>query len=660
VTPRTLLLHATLRSAAGKPRRLAILAYTGGVISPEGWGPTVIDLGGLTIPASLPILLDHKNETGAMIGGGVPRIEAGKLLLDVALADVSAARDVIALLESGAQLGASVGIRGMVTKLVRPGDSVLVNGKTCIADGDGLMVVLGGELFEVSVLPVAADTSSQVRIAARGRGCNAKDKYMRFDEWLRENRIDWSAATRVRRESLLAAAATDGVDLDATQHDELLAAGVSRATASAEDQRHETAASLLRARPDEADVIHSTLEQADAGNWTPDRLRSEVDLRGSRGQHIDTRPRSCSAPSRMVLQAAFALAGGDRSGAERIYGAEVAQAADDLGVRNWRDAARVVLTAAGVPVPRDHVQALRAAFQVSTYSIPNIVADAINKQVNDAYKAMVPTYRDVAKIIPTTNFHPVKLLRLAASGSYEKVPPGGQLAHGSLEDQKLEVAPDTRGRIISVDRRDLINDDMGILSGGLAEELARVGLNAVGDCTWAEFLDNASFFTEVRGNRLTGAGSALSVAAIADATVALRKAKDPAGKNAGVTPYALVVPPELESTARALLNSTTLQRYVTSGTDQQPMGSPVPPDLRLVVEPRLSDATIPGYSETAWYLLGLPRVGTLLVAFLNGKETPTIESENSFESLGIQLRAYHDFGAALGDYRGGVAADGSA
>ncbi len=47
------------------------------------------------------------------------------------------------------------------------------------------------------------------------------------------------------------------------------------------------------------------------------------------------------------------------------------------------------------------------------------------------------------------------------------------------------------------------------------------------------------------------------------------------------------------------------------------------------------------------------------VAFLNGQESPTIETaEADFSVLGIQMRGYHDFGVALQDPRGGVKAKG--
>ena len=59
------------------------------------------------------------------------------------------------------------------------------------------------------------------------------------------------------------------------------------------------------------------------------------------------------------------------------------------------------------------------------------------------------------------------------------------------------------------------------------------------------------------------------------------------------------------------------------------------------------------YSETAWYLASNPNdCGTIEVSYLNGKDTPTLESAVSFENLGMNFRIYMDYGVNILDYRG--------
>ena len=78
--------------------------------------------------------------------------------------------------------------------------------------------------------------------------------------------------------------------------------------------------------------------------------------------------------------------------------------------------------------------------------------------------------------------------------------------------------------------------------------------------------------------------------------------------------------------------------------------------------PQLSNAAYTGYSALAWYLLADPAIlATAAMCFLNGQQSPTIESADAdFNTLEIQLRGYHDFGVAMTEYRAGVKSKGEA
>jgi hypothetical protein len=81
-----------------------------------------------------------------------------------------------------------------------------------------------------------------------------------------------------------------------------------------------------------------------------------------------------------------------------------------------------------------------------------------------------------------------------------------------------------------------------------------------------------------------------------------------------------------------------------------------------LVVPYLSDSNYTGYSTKAWYLFGNPDdVPAFVIAYLSGQERPTIESaDTDFDTLGLQWRAYADFGAAQAEVKGAVKSKGEA
>lgn len=141
------------------------------------------------------------------------------------------------------------------------------------------------------------------------------------------------------------------------------------------------------------------------------------------------------------------------------------------------------------------------------------------------------------------------------------------------------------------------------------------------------------------------------------------RTKKAAGDVLDLQPSALVVPPELEQTAKALVTSATLQRYVASNTDNAPMGNPLVNVAQVVVEPRLSDSDYSGNSATGWYLFSDPLNAGIVVGFLDGNETPTLEQfglDSDPSSLAYSFRVYHDFGVALADFRAAIKSKGAA
>jgi hypothetical protein len=133
---------------------------------------------------------------------------------------------------------------------------------------------------------------------------------------------------------------------------------------------------------------------------------------------------------------------------------------------------------------------------------------------------------------------------------------------------------------------------------------------------------------------------------------------DSDGKPTGVMPSILLVPTALSAMGTQLYKSVELRD--TAPNAKFPIANPHQGKFRIEVSRYLSNALYTGNSAKAWYLLAEPSdLPVIEVAFLNGNESPTVETaEADFNQLGIRMRGYHDFGVNLQDPRGGVKSKG--
>ena len=357
-------------------------------------------------------------------------------------------------------------------------------------------------------------------------------------------------------------------------------------------------------------------------------------------------------PQTIPLTAAVLALAGRTDLAAKAYGDRVAEEVDRLRTGGWAGFLRYALHAAGRfdELNTSGVELLRAA--LSTTNLPVALTEGLNKLALEAFKEASASWRAVTKTVSVPDFKDSKAIRLSAATKFEPVPAGGELKLANLTEETFAVKVGTYGKLIGLDRQMIVNDDLSLLAD-LPAILASEANRLVSDLIFEQLATaGSSFFSSTKKNFLTGADSALSIGGLAKAIHLLRTQTDRDGRVIGFEPTTLLVPSSLEATARMLLNSATVWR----DGDMKPTASPFAgANIRLVVEPRLD-----GDSTTAWYLFARPSDAAMLVAFLNGKESPTVEQvEPPPERLGLVWRAYLDVGAALGEYRAVVKSAGT-
>lgn len=295
---------------------------------------------------------------------------------------------------------------------------------------------------------------------------------------------------------------------------------------------------------------------------------------------------------------------------------------------------------------------------VSTITIPNILAATANKFSREAFLFVDGAWREFAATRSVSDFKAINTYSLSGDLTYEELPAGGHIQHGTLTETGYTNQVKTYAKMLGLTRKDIINDDLGALTN-LTRRMGRGGAIKLNQVVWGVFLNNSAFFTAGNNNTSTGvlSADATGIATIDAAYQKFTLQTDPDGALLGAQPAIMLVPPAKAATARQLMSSTSL----TGGSSATLTDNPWAGMFRVVTSPYMQDSTLTGNSSVAWYLLANPGdLPVIEVAFLNGMETPTVETADAdFNTLGIQIRGYHDFGAALQEYRGGVRGSGA-
>jgi len=649
----------------GKPAlpRFSMVAYTGGPMRVAGWRyPVVVDLAGLAVPRqNAPIRESH----GARVGHAESiRVEAGQLMAaGVISCTGQVAREVVADAKNGFPWQASIGASVEQFEFIKEGQSALVNGRDFIGP---VNVVRKATLGEISFVDLGADGNTSANVAA-----SAKEN-INMDG--NENTTqDTTATVEGKDATKVEAKAQTGADAPAPSVQASAGAGITatcvadmRASAAAEQER------IVAVRKVCGDTHAEICAKAIKDGWDVTRTELEV-LRADRPKAPAAHIPDPGAPGTgSVLEAACMLTGGVKGDVVvAAFGEKSVEAADKrfkggIGLqellleaawangydgRNFRDSRSVLRFAFG------HAGGIQAGW--STIDIGGILSNVANKFLLEGFFSVERTWRNICAVRNVSDFKTVTSYRLIGKDQYEIVAPGGELKHGTLGNESYTNKADTYGLQLAIDRRDIINDDLGAITT-VPRKLGRGSGLKINDVFWGIFLNNGSFFTAGNKNYTTGADTVLSIDGLTKVEKLFADQVDSDGKPIGIQPAVMLVPTALSAMATMLFKSLEIRD--TTASTKYPVANPHQNKFRAEVSRYLSNASYTGNSEKAWYLLADPAdLPVIEVAFLNGQESPTIETADAdFGTLGIRMRGYHDFGASLQDPKGGAKAKGEA
>ena len=686
-------------SNGAKPKVVGV-AYSGGKMSLPGWRhPVVVDLAGMEIPESVPLLTNHENKTDSRIGLISAAVRNNVLeITGEIVSDSKDAADIIAQGKAGADWQLSIGADVKECELVK--GSREVNGQE--VEGP-FYHIKKSTLREVSVVAVGADAHTNMKVNAKFNLVNQEGEAM-------NNKSETKSVSAV-------SAPNDAVppekkpepeqkpgnpankpgepankpgepekkpdNAEKTPGQAAAEATPPAIQASAGDvaaTAREAAQNAVKAERERISAIQAICDgefpeierEAIAGGWTPEVVTKKVleTIRAERpaaNVNISVKTAPEGGELRKTIEAAMCLrVGVSADQLEKSYGAKTVEAGMAEMDMPLKQLLIECMKLDGIPYSRGFDnETIRAAF--SSVSLPGILSNVANKKLLQSYEAQPIIAMKLCSTGDLNDFKENDRFRLTDVGDLLPIAADGEIKDGGLIEESAKNQLDTYGKKFCLTRKMIINDDLGAfmkVPTAMGNRAARL----IDQLFFSRLLSNPAqadgkaLFSTNHKNLLSGATSALSADSLKKAIQLFLDQVDADGQPISVEPKYLLVPTALKHLAIELTQGATL---IMSGTDnavRPALNVLSDENLQVISSPYLGNSAYEGSSQTGWYLFGDPKtVDTWEIGFLKGKRTPTVErGETDFNTLGLWFRVYFDLGVREQDHRGMVKANGAA
>ena len=678
--------------------------YTGGALQVSRWDyPVVVDLKGMKAAKSVIANMDH--DRTQRVGHVTAVNNDGKKVEveGIVSATGNAAKEFLGDAANGFPWQASIeAIPTKTPDFIGEGEKVEVNGQTFTGP---VQVVRASRLYGFAFVPRGADENTTVKIAASAAQHEESD--MKFEQWIEAMGFNPADLTDKQKAGLQArydaeiqaAAKKDGKPADpdnpppikaaAFDVDELKdvaaehSANIEASLAEFEDKVRDgkklaeiKAAAIKGARELKAKAIS---ERWPAAKLEAEAVKAHAAIREKliyaempKGPAIHSS--SVDVKSETIEAA---LAQSTRlPKIEEAYDEKTLEAAHKAfrGRIGLQQAIILAAAANGMhfgPGERINAGNLRQALKYGygiegamTVSLSGILSNVANKELAAGYMMGDQTWRKIARVRSTRDFKQATIYRLLDNMEFQEVGGDGKIKTGQVGEESYTAQAKTYARMGAISRQDIINDDLGAFQD-MRNRIGMGASKAFNKVFWTEFLSDAStFWTTSRTNYISGATTNLGLDGVGLTAGVKAFMERRAPKTGDQTqgdlvegePMILLVPPALKANAEGLYVGRNVQNVKASD------GNIHAGKYEPVTSRWLGDSTITGYSDTAWYLLSDPAVlAAIVVSFLDGVEQPTIESADAdFDTLGIQMRGFWDFGCDQAEYLAGIKSKGAA
>lgn len=604
--------------------------------------PEILLMSGCRLPASgqVPLLDSHSRyETSSVLGSyrGM-LIQAGQLLGRACYSSAPEAEGPWTKTKEGHLTDYSVGYRVNQKTYIPDGQTGIIGGRTYTGP---VNVVTDWTPREMSVCPIGADELAKARAATPSIPRKEEAMHEKLRKYLERRGLPvdateeqaWSYLDGLDSRQESAPAKPAQIATPARSEDEIRADA-----ARAENSRitEITAMCDQFAIPAEerAEMVKPGVSLDQARKQVLDRLKEQNKPAGHRGA-IET-----GADERDKFRAAaidsLCLRGGLSVDAP-------AAGATDIRGFSLRELARETLRVSGQSVSGSPMEMIGRS--LTTSDLPNILANVANKFLYEGYGTNQETWQTWCATGQVSDFKTNTLVRASETDDLDQISELGEYVYGNLTEAKEQYAVATYGKLFAISRQAIINDDLGALTD-IPRKHGEAASRKIGDIAYAVLTANAAMGDSTAlfhaNHANLGTAGVPSVTTIGEAAKLMALQKDIKGKRRlNIRPQFFVAPVTLQTACEVFFQSNLI------GTQAAPNQANIFTGnyFQRVYEARLDDS-----STTAWYLAG-PRGKTVTVFFLNGNQSPYLETKEGWNIDGVEYKVRIDAGAKAVDWK---------
>lgn len=589
----------------------------------------VIAADGVIVPRNgqIPLVDSHDRSTIDNILGSVRDIrrEGTEIIGRLYFANTDAAKRAAEMIREGHLDSGSVGYEQNETQWINDGESVVYNGRTFAGP---MLLTRKWSLKEFSLVAIGADPNAKARakaeieqvtevVTAETEGNTSREAVQKSKE-------------NVEMENKNLVDQPQTVDVEAIKREALATEQARAAKITELCAKHgcaDMAAEFIRSAANVESVQEKILDTIASRTVSLSTAKVEI------GKEASEKMREAATDG--ILMRSGMKVKNAAAGAEQMRG------------MGFADIARTCLEEKGISTRLMGKQEILTR-AMSTSDFPNILANVANKAVMMGYQMGQNTWRAWAKSGMLPDFKASKRVRLADAPEMVLNRAGEEVQHGVISDVGEELTLKTYARKLIITREALINDDAGLFNrvfsifGQRAANDIEAAVYAVltGNPTMSDggTLFNTTAVTTAGGHaNQANSGAVVSTATVAAAMVAMGKQVGEKGSALSLMGKYIIGGFENKVQTDLLVNSTT-DTTLTGNANYNPFRNFV--------------GITTGHITTKKWFLVSDMLDTVEVAFLDGKETPTLyQVDNNDDILGRSFVGYIDYVAKALEWR---------